>query len=816
MSGPAAAGRDTAHSGLSSAEVRERTLAGQVNITPRAGGRTTWDIIRSNVFTWFNLILGVLFVVMLALGSWKDALFGAIIFINAGIGIVQEMRAKIALDRLTVLTAPAAKVVRDGEDAEIPVAEVVLDDVLRISAGDQIVADGDLLVSNSLEVDESLLTGESVPVIKEVGDRLLSGSFVVAGSGLFKTTAVGVDAYAQRLTGEGKRYVRLRSDLVTGINGILKVIGIGIIPVGIFFVWAQFRMGASLEEGVTSTVAALVAMIPQGLVLLTSIAFAVSAVTLARRKVLTRELPAVEGLARVDVLCIDKTGTITEPHPAFQRFESLDGATGGTADSSGADPGPDTDPGRDALALQVLGTMAANAPSRNSTLDAIGEAIAAPSGWTVEDAVPFSSARKWSATRIMDRGSWVLGAPEIVSGDKPEFASARARAADLADDGLRVLLLSHAEAPLAGDVLPEGLAPVGLVILSERIRSDAPQTLAYFQEQGVEIKVISGDNPATVATIAAKAGVPGAEKAVDARTLPEGDELADLMETTTVFGRVNPDQKFAMVQALQSRGHTVAMTGDGVNDVLALKQADMGIAMGTGTAAAQAVSQLVLVDSRFSTLPGVVKEGRRVTANIERVSKTFTTKSVWAAILAIVIAVAGVTYPILPRHLTIIDGLCIGIPGFFLALAPNPRRFIPGFVFRMARFVIPTGILAAITMYGSYWLLREVGATVPEAQTMETIIFCVIGWRVIVAIERPIRGWRLWLVLVMVVLLIGAFAIPFTREFFALDPPGGNAIWVTVGACVFAWFFVGLGWRIGRRLPFWREAAARGEEAATH
>jgi cation-transporting ATPase E len=766
----------------------------------------------------------------LAFGSWKDGLFGAIIVINALIGIVQEMRAKIALDRLSVLTAPAAKVVREGRDQQVPVAQVVLDDVIRVTAGDQIVADGETLESGSLEVDESLLTGESVPVTKEPGDRLLSGSFVVAGSGIFRATAVGSDAYAQRLTGEGKRYVRLRSDLVTGINNILRVIGIGIIPVGAFLVWAQFRMGATIEHGVNNTVAALVAMIPQGLVLLTSIAFAVSAVTLARRKVLTRELPAVEGLARVDVLCIDKTGTITEPHPAFERFEAA------AADARSPQMPGGEDPGRDALALEVLGMMAATASGRNSTFDAIGAALPPPTGWSIEDSVPFSSARKWSAVCIAERGSWVLGAPEIVADGYPgggqppaitetapqmEFvaqassaAQTPARAAELADEGLRVLLLSHTESPLNGETLPADLRPVGLVILSERVRSDARQTLAYFQEQGVEIKVISGDNPATVATIAAKAGVPGAERAVDARTLPEGDELAEVMETTTVFGRVDPDQKRAMVAALQSRGHTVAMTGDGVNDVLALKTADMGIAMGTGTAAAQAVSQLVLVDSRFSTLPGVVAEGRRVTANIERVSKLFTTKSVWAAILAIAVAAMTISYPILPRHLTIIDALVIGIPGFFLALAPNPRRFIPGFVFRMARFVMPTGILAGITMLLSYLLLREMGASVAEAQTMETVIFCIIGWRVIVAIERPLRGWRLWLVFAMVVLLVGAFAIPFTRDFFALDLPTWPIAAATAGACVFAWFFVGLGWRIGARLPFWREAAARAEQAA--
>jgi cation-transporting ATPase E len=622
---------------------------------------------------------------------------------------------------------------------------------------------------------------------------------------------VGADSYAQRVVGEGKRYVRLHSDLVKGINNILRVVGTAIIPVGALLVWAQFRMGATMQEGVTNTVAAVVAMVPQGLVLLTSIAFAVSAITLARRNVLTRELPAVEGLARVDVLCIDKTGTITEPHPAFERFEVL--GTGGTGDNfgQGGDLGKGADPGREALAIEVLGAMAATASGRNSTLDAIGASLPAPADWTLEDAVPFSSARKWSAARFSDRGSWVLGAPEIVGAEASAAAgeTARSRAAELAEDGLRVLLLAHTTAPLTGEALPPGLATVGLVILSERVRADAAQTLSYFRDQGVEIKVISGDNPATVATIAAKAGVPGADKAVDSRYLPTGEALADLMETTTVFGRVDPDQKCAMVEALQSRGHIVAMTGDGVNDVLALKRADLGIAMGTGTAAAQAVAQLVLVDSRFSTLPGVVAEGRRVTANIERVAHLFTTKTVWAALLALAVAAIGVSYPILPRHLTLIDSLVIGIPGFFLALAPNPRRFVPGFVFRVARFVLPTGLLAAVTMLASYLLLRKVGASVDEARTLETIIFSVIGLRVLAAIERPIRGWRLGLLLSMAALLILAFAVPFARDFFALNLPGWTAIGVTAGACIFAWFFVGLGWRIGRRLPFWRDHSAR-------
>ncbi len=796
-----------AATGLTAAEVRERAAAGQTNVTPRAGGRSTWDIVRSNTITFFNGVLGVLFVVMLVFGNWRDALFGWVIFINSGIGIYQEMRAKLVLDRLNLLTQPAAKVVREGAESDIPIDDVVLGDVLRIAAGDQIVADGEVLVSNDLEVDESLLTGESVPIQKETGAKLLSGSFVVAGSGRFVTTAVGSDAYAQRIAGESKKYARLHSDLMAGINGFLRVISVAILPVAALIIWAQFRMHATIAEGVTNTVASLVAMIPQGLVLMCSIAFAVAAVTLARRKVLTRELPAVEGLARVDVLCIDKTGTITEPQPAFERVELV-----GPASAPGVNGDPAPEGADEAVALQVLGVIAGTASHANSTLSAIGEAISMPAGWKVEDKVPFSSARKWSAARISGRGSWVLGAPEIVAADgvgaaAQAAARAREKAAVYAEEGLRVLLLSHTDSPLEGESLPQSLKPVCLVLLSERVRKDAPETLAYFRKEGVQIKVISGDNPATVATIAAKAGVEGAERAIDARTLPAGgEELDEIMDTTTVFGRVNPDQKAAMVEALQRRGHTVAMTGDGVNDVLALKKADMGIAMGTGTAAAQAVSQLVLVDSRFATLPGVLAEGRRVTANIERVAGLFTNKSVWAAILAFWVAIIGTTYPILPRHLTAIDGLTIGVPSFFFALAPNFRRFVPGFAYRVARFVLPTGFLSAIIMLVSFLTLRELGATIPQAQTMEIIIFAAIGLRVISVVERPLRGWRLWLVIAIIGVYVVGFWWPVTAGFFAVHWPTDWVIDVVTAAwCVVIYPWIGLGKVIADRWPWWRE-----------
>jgi len=717
--------------GLTSEEVRARVAAGQVNALPNRTSRSVWDIVRANIFTWFNLILGVLFVFMITFGSWRDALFGSIVVINAVIGIAQEMRAKITLDRLSLLTAPTARVVRDGTERDIPIAEIVIDEVVRLSPGDQIAADGDVLHSQGLEVDESLLTGESVPVLKSQGADLLSGSFVVAGAGFFQVKAVGDQAFAQRIAGEGRRYVRMRSDLQDGINGFLKVVGLGIVPMAALLIWSQWRAGVSVADGVTNTVAALVAMVPQGLVLMTSIAFAVSAVVLARRNVLVQELPAVEGLARVDVLCVDKTGAITEPQPVFLRFEPADAAT------SPHGPPPE------------LAAFAAAVPASNATIHAIRAALPTPIGWEVEETVPFSSARKWSAVRFADRSSWVLGAPEIVLGTSSGATAIAARATELAATGSRVLLLSRAEAPLAGERLPDALMPVGLVVLGEHVRADAPETLRYFTGQGVGVKVISGDNAATVETVAIEAGVPGASPAVDARTLPEGDALKEVMERTAVFGRVTPDQKRAMVTALQQGGHTVAMTGDGVNDVLALKQADLGIAMGSGTEATKAVAQLILLDGRFSTLPGVVAEGRRVTANIERVASLFMTKTVWAVVVAVVVGLFALPYPIMPRQLTLIDAVTIGIPAFFLALAPNTRRYRPGFARRVARFTLPMGVIAGAAVLLCFVATRGIGASLEQARTLDMLLLSVVGLRVIVVLERPVRGWRLGLVTAM-------------------------------------------------------------------
>ena len=528
-----------------------------------------------------------------------------------------------------------------------------------------------------------------------------------------------------------------------------------ILVVGPLLFWSQLNStDAGLPEAITAAVAGVVGMVPEGLVLLTSLAFGVAAVTLARRQVLVQELPAVEGLARVDVVCLDKTGTLTEGSVEFDGIEVLDGGDEATVKA----------------ALAALGDDA----NANATLAAITAAFPEPAErWRRSGSVPFSSARKWSAASFDGHGSWVLGAPEMVLADGA--SPARVRADALAAEGNRVLVLAHTDAALSGDELPPGVEPVALVLLEEQVRPDAAETLAYFHDQGVRLRVISGDNPRTVAAVARRVGLPDAGEsadAVDARELPEDiDALAEILETHAVYGRVTPHQKRAMVAALQSRGHVVAMTGDGVNDALALKDADIGVAMGSGAAATRAVAQLVLLDGRFSTLPGVVAEGRRVTANIERVANLFLTKTTYATLLALAVAIAGWPYPFLPRHLTVVSSLTIGIPAFFLALAPNKRRYVPGFVPRVLRLAIPAGTIAAVGVFVAYAMARAQDVSPREARTTATVVLFAVGLWVLVILARPFTRGRALLVGAMVVAFVGALAIPFVRSFYAFRLP---------------------------------------------
>jgi len=721
----------TPPSGLTADEVEERVAAGRTNAFESPTSRTPREIVRANVFTVFNGLLLSLLVIILATGQWQNGLFGGVIVANSAIGIVQELRAKRTLDRLAILNAPRARVVRDGVEAEIEVAGVVADDLLDLRAGDQVPADGDVHESAGLEIDESLLTGESDPVAKSVGDDVRSGSIVVAGHGRFQATAVGAEAYATKLAAEARRFTVTRSELVAGTNRLLRWISVLLVVVGPILLWSQFHSkdNEGWQDAVTGTVAALVGMVPEGLVLLTSLAFMLATVSLARRQTLVQELPAVEGLARVDVVCLDKTGTLTHGDVVFDHVVPL----GVAEDDVG----------------EALG-LVSRAGDANATASAVAAAFP-ESTWRASGGVPFSSARKWSAVVADGRGTWVFGAPEMIlarpAGDAQR--QARDQADTLAAEGKRVLLLARADGELSatdGDAaLPAELTPAALVVLAERVRADAAQTLRFFTEQGVGLKVISGDNPRTVGAVAASVGVPGVRgaDAVDARGLPDDiDALADVLETHSVFGRVTPHQKRAVVAALQRRGHVVAMTGDGVNDALALKDADIGVAMGNGSPATRAVAQLVLLDGKFAHLPDVVAEGRRVIANIERASNLFLVKNIYSLVLALITAVTIGAYPLAPIQLTLISAITIGVPGFVLALGPNRRRYVPGFLFRVLRFAIPTGLVTGVAAYVGYRATRllESNAGVPEGRTTATLIVLIVSLWTLLVLARPLAG----------------------------------------------------------------------------
>ena len=789
---PPAPTQDTPAAGLTDAEVRERVAKGLVNDTGERTSRTFAEIVRANVFTRFNAILGTMLVVILAAGRPKDALFGIVLVFNSLIGIVQELRAKRTLDRLAVLSAPRAVVVRDGDVRELPVDEVVLDDLLELRTGDQVPADGFVHVADGLEVDESLLTGESEPVDKKGGDDVLSGSFVVAGSGRFQATRVGADAYARKIAAEARRFTLVHSELISGINTILKYVTFAIIPCGILLLISQFAAtDLGWQEAIAGVVAGVVAMVPEGLVLLTSIAFGVAAVTLARRNVLVQELPAVEGLARVDVVCLDKTGTLTEGSVVFDRIEPFS-------------PYPRPTDGEGGELGDALGALAASADA-NATLAAIGAAFPPPKGWERTGVVAFSSARKWSAASFGPRGTWVLGAPEMVRPDPPPNDRVRTQADELAACGSRVLLLAHADGGLDGDALPAGPTPAALVLLEEKIRPDAPDALRYFAEQGVELKVISGDNPRTVGAVAQRVGLPTAGDPIDARTLPDDvEQLGEVLESHSVFGRVSPHQKRAFVEALHTRGHVVAMTGDGVNDALALKDADIGVAMGSGAAATRAVAQLVLLDGRFATMPGVVAEGRRVIANIERVANLFVTKTVYAVLLALATGILVWPYPFLPRHLTLVSSLMIGIPAFFLSLAPNTKRYEPGFVRRVASFTIPAGIIAFLATFTAYTVARwDSGVTLEEERTVATIVLLLVGLWVLVLLARPFTILRALLVAAMIGLFVLAMTWPFAREFYELELPPESILWETFIIAGVAIVCLEVGWRLRNKTAEW-------------
>ncbi len=750
--------------GLTAAEVAARVADGRTNATDESPSRSIGEILRANVLTRFNALIAALAVVVIVAGDVRDALFAVVMVCNALIGIGQELRSKRTLDQLSVVAAPQITVLRDGLEVTVARGDVVLDDIVVLGAGDQVVVDGPVVAADELRVDESLLTGESEPVAKRPGDALLSGSFVVAGAGLMGATAVGGDAYASRLTREAKAFRRRQSELERGIDRILQAVTWLIVPIAIALFLTQ-RYGADdpLDRALIGTVAGLVALVPQGLVLLLSMAQAVAVIRLGRVRVLVQELQAVETLARVTLLATDKTGTLTTGAIVLDRVQALDGAP---ADEVGA----------------ALAALAAADPHPDATMRAIASADPDAPVWSIVQRVPFASSYKFSAADTGPHGVWYLGAPEVLVGRHPDVL---ARADAAAASGLRVLVLARSDRLLAPGDVPDELQPAALITCIDETRPDAAQTIAYFGAELVTTKVISGDNPRTAAAVAARCGVPGADRWIDARTLSDDpEELARAAAGVTVFGRVTPDVKRALVHAAQSAGEVVAMTGDGVNDTLALKDADLGIAMGSGTPAAKSVAELVLLDDRFATLPGVVAEGRRVIANIERVGHLFLTKTVWAATLAIVTGVLMASYPLLPRQLTVIDAITIGIPGVVLSFEPSHEPARPGFLRRLARFCIPVGIVSGGAAVAVFGVLNApaVGATHAAAQSGATLTLTALGLVVVGVLARPLDRRRLTLLIALGALAVAVFTIPPVADTFSLQVPRGwQAVVVAAG-----------------------------------
>ena len=778
--------------GLSDAEVAARVAAGKTNDVPSRASRSVADIVRANVFTRINAILGVLLAIVLATGSLINGLFGLLIIANSGIGIIQELRAKKTLDSLAIIGQAKPRVRRQSGTADLAPNAVVLDDIIELGPGDQIVVDGDVLEAVALEVDESLLTGEADAIAKGVGDPVMSGSFVVAGTGAYRATKVGREAYAARLAEEASKFTLVKSELRSGINKILQFITYLLVPTGLLIIYTQlFLTNVGWRESVLRMVGALVPMVPEGLVLMMSIAFAVGVVRLGRRQCLVQELPAIEGLARVDVVCADKTGTLTENGMRLSEVKVLDGAS---SEQVG----------------EVLAALVADDTRPNASIAAIAEAYPHPPNWTATAVAPFKSATKWSGASFREHGNWVIGAPDVLLDPVSPVAE---QAEEIGALGLRVLLLGSATDSVDAADAPGRVTPIALVVLEQRVRPDARETLDYFASQHVSVKVISGDNAVSVGAVAGSLGLHG--ETLDARELPtQAEALADTMAEYTTFGRVRPDQKRAMVHALQSRDHTVAMTGDGVNDVLALKDADIGVAMGSGSPASRAVAQIVLLDNKFATLPYVVGEGRRVIGNIERVSNLFLTKTVYSVLLALLVGLAGLIshwghtepllYPFQPIHVTIAAWFTIGIPAFVLSLAPNNERARTGFVRRVMTSALPSGAVVGITTFVSYLVAYpgRAGTDIEQTQaSTAALITLLIGavW-VLAVVARPYQWWRIGLVASSAVGYLVIFAWPWAWEKFMLDPSDVTTTTIAVLIGLLAAVLIEASWWIQGRL----------------
>ena len=731
--------------GLSPQQVEQRMQQGLHNGDSGVKTKSEGQIIRENVFTFFNLLNFALALAVILVGSPGNALFMGVILSNIVIGSFQGIRAKRTIDKLSLISSPKANVLRGGQRYIIPVEDVVLDDILFFEAGNQICADA-TVVGGECEVNESLLTGESDPILKAPGDPLLSGSFIVSGTCWAQVEHVGAESYANKIAGDASYLKKRNSEIMNSIDFIVKIIGFAILPIGGLLFWKQyFVLGNTVKESVVSTAAAMVGMIPEGLVLLISLAFAVSVIKLSARKTLVQDMYCVETLARVDTLCLDKTGTITE----------------GSMQVDGLAPFPGFD---QASITEALTALVNTLPDSNPTFMALKSWLPDSTAWQAGDLVPFSSARKWSGAFFPGRGCYVMGAGEFILG--PGFAPYRAQAEGYSQNGQRVLLLARADAPFIGKDLPDGLTPMGFILISDKIREEAPRTLRYFADQGVDIKVISGDNAVTVANIARKAGLDNADRYVDATTLQTDEDIRRAVKDYAVFGRVTPQQKLAFVKALKADGHTVAMTGDGVNDVLALKEADCSIAMASGSDAARTVSNLVLLDSNFASMPVVVQEGRRSINNLQRSSSLFLVKTIFSALIGVLFIFINYAYPFVPIQQTLISSLTIGIPSFILALEPNHDRLRGKFISNVIRMCIPAALTMTAGIVALCALAGPLGLTEGEYSTMAVLLTAMTGFIMLFKVSAPFNTLRSLLFVTLLSAFLGAFI--FFGWFFSL------------------------------------------------
>lgn len=756
--------------GLTEQEAQRR-LAERGPVEPAPSSRSYKSIVRANVLTVFNLILVISGVITLAFGDWRDSLFLYILLANTSIGILQELKAKRALDRLAALVAPSATVVRDGEYRVVAVEELVIGDLVRAGAGDQIVADGELVAAEGLAVDESILTGESEPVQRRVGEEIRSGSFVAEGRAAYTVRAVGSASYAEQIAGEARTFRHPRSPLERAVSTLLFGLVTVMLLLGGLLSAALVERDADLQEAVETAVAAALTLVPEGLILLLSLTYAVAALRMARRGALAQQLNAIESFASADVICLDKTGTLTEP--GLRVLELVPA------------PGSNLDAVREAL-----GQYAASAPARNATLEAIAQAhLGSPE--PVEAEVPFSSRRRWSALRLGST-AYVLGAPELFS-----LGTLAGRAKEEAQAGRRVLAFGRTAAELNEHERPRELTLLGLVVLAEELRAETRETVAYLQAEGVELKVISGDAPETVAAIASDAGIPLSEPPVDGRELPDDPAaLRELALRAAVVGRISPEGKRRLVEALRDAGKHVAMVGDGVNDVPALKAAQLGIAQATGSQMAKTVADVVLVSGDFGSVPPMIAEGRKVLRNLQRVTKLFVTKSAFAAFLIVTIGLTPQSYPFLPRHLSLAAAIAVGIPAFFLALAPSTGPWRPTeFLKDVARFAVPAGTGAGLGVLSSYLFARNViDLPLDEARTVATTVLVVVGLYLILALEVP-RLSVAALCLSLFALYLVAIILPM-REFFELASPNAAILLSAAGGIGLA---IGGLWLTGER-----------------